>query len=344
MPHYDRPGPARLSVGHRSGVPGGHHRPLRRARLRRVDGLRATRGRRGHGARPSTTRPRWPGWRRRSTGISRSCRDRLIELGVDPQEAMAPFRRALEDFHAQTAPSDWLEGLVKAYVGDGIGTDFYREISNFVDEDSRALVVSVCDDMGQSAFIVERVRAAINADPRAGGRLALWGRRLVGRGAVAGAARGGRARRAVDAARRWRRPAGHGPRRDRSHARPADRQPRPPDGRAGTARPDCVRSRSPRGPWWWRRPRRRRSSRPAPARCGRGRRSGAAAPPAAMAASTAAMTSSDVSLLSSETLAGGVLNADLDLHSVRPSGSWCRRALRRSIVPWGRIIPTAADG
>jgi hypothetical protein len=93
---------------------------------------------------------------------------------------MAPFRRAYEDFHAQTAPSDWLEGLVKAYVGDGIGIDFYREISNYVDEDTRALVVSVCDDMGQSAFIVDRVRAAINEDPRVGGRLALWGRRLVG--------------------------------------------------------------------------------------------------------------------------------------------------------------------
>jgi hypothetical protein len=107
-------------------------------------------------------------------------RDRLLELGVDPQESMAPFRRAYEDFHAQTAPSDWLEGLVKAYVGDGIGIDFYREISNYVDEDTRALVVSVCDDMGQSAFIVDRVRGAINEDPRVGGRLALWGRRLVG--------------------------------------------------------------------------------------------------------------------------------------------------------------------
>jgi hypothetical protein len=107
-------------------------------------------------------------------------RARLLELGVDPQTAMMPFRRAYEDFHEQTAPSDWLEGLVKAYVGDGIGTDFYREIANFVDEDSRALVVAVCDDLGQSEFIVDRVRAAINADPRAGGRLALWGRRLVG--------------------------------------------------------------------------------------------------------------------------------------------------------------------
>lgn len=107
-------------------------------------------------------------------------RERLRALGVDPQEAMTPFRRALEEFHSHTAPSDWLEGLVKAYVGDGIATDFYREISNFVDEDTRAIVVSVCADLGRSEFIVERVRAAIQADPRVGGRLALWGRRLVG--------------------------------------------------------------------------------------------------------------------------------------------------------------------
>ena len=107
-------------------------------------------------------------------------RDRLVDLGVVPEQAMAPFRRAYEEFHAQTSPSDWLEGLVKAYVGDGIGTDFYREIANFVDEDTRALVISVCDDLGQSAFIIDRVRAAISEDPRVGGRLALWGRRLVG--------------------------------------------------------------------------------------------------------------------------------------------------------------------
>ncbi len=40
--------------------------------------------------------------------------------------------------------------------------------------------MSVCEDPIQSDFIVDRVRAAINEDPRVGGRLALWGRRLVG--------------------------------------------------------------------------------------------------------------------------------------------------------------------
>lgn len=113
-------------------------------------------------------------------GHFESLRDRLVDLGVDPEVAMEPFRRPLDAFHEQTAPSTWLEGLVKAYVGDGIATDFYREISTFLDPRTRELVVDVCADLGQSDFIVERVRAAIDEDPRVAGRLALWGRRLVG--------------------------------------------------------------------------------------------------------------------------------------------------------------------
>jgi hypothetical protein len=107
-------------------------------------------------------------------------RDRLTELGAEPAEAMQPFVEAVEDFHARTAPSDWLEGLVKAYVGDGIAEDFYREISAYVDATTRELVLSVLEDTGHSDFAVERVRGAIAAEPRLAGKLALWGRRLVG--------------------------------------------------------------------------------------------------------------------------------------------------------------------
>ena len=53
-------------------------------------------------------------------------RERLRALGVDPGEAMAPFVEPLDAFHDSTAADDWLEGLVKAYVGDGFAADFYR--------------------------------------------------------------------------------------------------------------------------------------------------------------------------------------------------------------------------
>ncbi len=107
-------------------------------------------------------------------------RDFLTARGAEPDGAMAPFVAALDGFHEQTAPADWLEGLVKAYVGDGIAADFYREVSAYVDADTRALVQEVLADTGHAAFAVEHVRAAILAEPAVAGRLALWARRLVG--------------------------------------------------------------------------------------------------------------------------------------------------------------------
>jgi hypothetical protein len=106
--------------------------------------------------------------------------ERLTELGVDPYAAMAPFREPIDLFHAHTAPADWYESLIKAYVGDGMAADFYREIAAYLDTRTRDLIVASLTDAGQSRFVVDRVRSGIAADPRLGGRLALWGRRLMG--------------------------------------------------------------------------------------------------------------------------------------------------------------------
>ena len=53
---------------------------------------------------------------------------------------MPRWRRSsvpFDAFHERTKPKGWLEGLVKAYVGDGIAKDFYREMSVYVDDDTR---------------------------------------------------------------------------------------------------------------------------------------------------------------------------------------------------------------
>jgi hypothetical protein len=105
---------------------------------------------------------------------------RLRELGVEPADAMAPFVVPLDAFHDSTRASTWLEGLVKAYVGDGLATDFYREVAAFLPQPDRALVEEVLADTGYADFAVREVRAAILADRAVAGRLALWARRLVG--------------------------------------------------------------------------------------------------------------------------------------------------------------------
>ncbi len=106
--------------------------------------------------------------------------DRLGELGADVLVAMRPFSAAFNAYHERTRPKDWLEGLVWTYVGNGFAADFYREVAAFVDADTQALVHQVLEDEGRAEFVVEHVRAAIATDRKVAGRLALWGRRLVG--------------------------------------------------------------------------------------------------------------------------------------------------------------------
>jgi hypothetical protein len=113
-------------------------------------------------------------------GHFRLLEDHLRARGVAVEEAMAPFVTPLDSYHASTHPRSWLESLVKAYVGDGLAADFYREVSTWVSGTTGALVKQVLADTGHSAFAEREVRAASEADRRVHDRLALWGRRLVG--------------------------------------------------------------------------------------------------------------------------------------------------------------------
>lgn len=106
--------------------------------------------------------------------------DRLAAIGAGAEESMQPFVTPFSAFHTRTAPRSWVEGLVKAYVGDGIAKDFYREMASFVDEETRGVMDHALDDAGMGEFIVGVVRDAMRTDPTAKGRLSLWGRRLLG--------------------------------------------------------------------------------------------------------------------------------------------------------------------
>jgi 1,2-phenylacetyl-CoA epoxidase catalytic subunit len=107
---------------------------------------------------------------------------RLVELGADPEEAMAPYVEALHAYHDQTEPRDWLEALTKAYVGDGIADDFFREVAAFLGERDQRLVLEVLHDSRYQEFAATEIRAAIESDGKTRSRLSMWARRLVGEG------------------------------------------------------------------------------------------------------------------------------------------------------------------
>jgi 1,2-phenylacetyl-CoA epoxidase catalytic subunit len=113
-------------------------------------------------------------------GHFRLLEEHLLGLGVPVEEAMQPFVAQWDAYHASTAPRSWLESLVKAYLGDGLAADFYREIAGWLPGPTGELVQQVLADTGHSAFAEREVKAACESSRQVHDRLALWGRRLLG--------------------------------------------------------------------------------------------------------------------------------------------------------------------
>jgi 1,2-phenylacetyl-CoA epoxidase catalytic subunit len=113
-------------------------------------------------------------------GHFRLLEEHLQGLGVAVEDAMLPFVAQWDAYHASTAPRSWLESLVKAYLGDGLAADFYREIAGWLPGPTGDLVQQVLADTGHSAFAEREVKAACESSRQVHDRLALWGRRLLG--------------------------------------------------------------------------------------------------------------------------------------------------------------------
>ncbi|HEX6498122.1 MAG TPA: ferritin-like fold-containing protein [Micromonosporaceae bacterium] len=113
-------------------------------------------------------------------GNYRRLADRLAALGADAETAVEPFLDALDTYHDRTEPKDWLEALTKAYVGDAVADDFYREVATYLDPADRRLVLDVLHDTRHYEFAAAEIRAAIANDPKVANRLSMWARRLVG--------------------------------------------------------------------------------------------------------------------------------------------------------------------
>lgn len=142
----------------------------------------------------------------------------LSNRGLDVYSSMDPFVRALDEYHASTTPSTWLESLVKAYVGDGIAADFYRQIAHSLAPDVAEIVRDVLAETGHSEFVVHEVSERVRASLPGQGTPDVVGASTARRGDHAGPVRA-RAARVADRSRHHRvgRPQ-RGRRSVRSHA------------------------------------------------------------------------------------------------------------------------------
>ncbi len=103
--------------------------------------------------------------------------------GLSIEELMAPFVPVIDEFHVRTRAADWIEGTLKAYLGDGLITDLHRMLADRIEglePQIGALIVATLPDHQEEQVFLEALGQALAASPGQAGRLALYARKLLG--------------------------------------------------------------------------------------------------------------------------------------------------------------------
>jgi tRNA-(MS[2]IO[6]A)-hydroxylase (MiaE)-like len=100
--------------------------------------------------------------------------------GFTAAGVMEPQRFGIDEFQRVTQGADWSENLVTCYVTAGFLDDFFVRLAPGLAADVAGRVIHVLEANSYAHLLVRELSQAIDANPRLGSRLALWGRRLVG--------------------------------------------------------------------------------------------------------------------------------------------------------------------
>lgn len=113
-------------------------------------------------------------------GIHEAVLGELRDLGVDPAEAMEPYRARLDDFQRRTRGDDWHEILMTCYLASGFLLDVYAGLAAGLPTALGERMSALLADDDAEDLLVEELREQLDGNPRLAARLAMWGRRLVG--------------------------------------------------------------------------------------------------------------------------------------------------------------------
>ena len=103
---------------------------------------------------------------------------RLEALGADPERAMAPYRTALDEYHARVS-DDPVEEAVFGYLGEGIADDLLQWLQRVADPDTVAFVDTViADEVGHEAAATKQLRDLLERTPNGRARAARAARTM----------------------------------------------------------------------------------------------------------------------------------------------------------------------
>jgi hypothetical protein len=103
---------------------------------------------------------------------------RLGELGsLDMEARFAPF---FDAFFEHTVPDDWVELQAFHYVGDALVADFAEAVVDVLDPVSAEVVRrTISNREEQEAFALDELTRALEHDPGAADRVAIYARRVI---------------------------------------------------------------------------------------------------------------------------------------------------------------------
>ncbi len=116
----------------------------------------------------------------KSYGKYRAVAKQIAALGLDVTDATDPFVERIETFHSRTRGTDWYETVIKVYLVSGLLDDFYRRLAVALEPEAKAAIQKALDDKTIEKFAVKILTEAMADNDALAGRLALWGRRIMG--------------------------------------------------------------------------------------------------------------------------------------------------------------------
>lgn len=106
--------------------------------------------------------------------------EEMRRRGLEPFQVMQPFTPIIDEYIERIEAHDWLEIALNVYLVAGFFDAFFAELASGVKDPYAETARSVLDGSTGREEIAALIAQHIEADPRVGDRLALWGRRIVG--------------------------------------------------------------------------------------------------------------------------------------------------------------------
>lgn len=106
--------------------------------------------------------------------------EEMRRRGLEPFQVMQPFTPIIDEYIERIESDDWLEGVLNVYLVAGLFDAFFSELAGGVRDPYAEVAREVLDGSTGREEVAALLAQQIEADPRVGDRLALWGRRIVG--------------------------------------------------------------------------------------------------------------------------------------------------------------------